>query len=409
MHTETIAFHYRARTPEGRPVSGIVKAINKMAAVESLQGRPLFVSEVEPVGKIRRRVFALRGMIRGSVTRSVFFRSVATLVDAGIPIQRAFAVIAEQTADAGFREAIRGIVYSLESGDSLSIALSARPMEFPPLHVALIRAGESGGMLSQVLNRIADLLERGDSVRKKLIASLSYPGIILVTAISLIAFLFGTIVPNFGHMYSNGNTAMPLSTRVLISVGRLLNEPRFWMIAAFVVGGLLLVPTIVARERTLRSIWDSIRVRIPLVGNIIRSSITARVARTLGSLLNAGVGILSALELTADASGHTEYADAMIFIRNSVEDGESFSQRVEQCEMFDPLVVQLVRVGEESGRLPEMLAKVADHHEREVETAVATLGTVIEPILIGVLGLLVGIIVFSIFAPLYAGLGQVNP
>ena len=306
------------------------------------------------------------------------------------------------------REALRSISSDIESGSELSTAMARRPQEFPRLFVAMIRAGELGGALDDILERIATLLERHSAIYKRVRSAMAYPVIVATAALGLVLFLVGSTVPAFASMFAEMHVTLPWTTRALIATGNALHEPLIWLALALipfaVAGGLRLGRRV---ESTARRI-DGFALVVPIFGAILRKAIIARLSRTLGALLRSGVPLLGALDAAHDVVENAVYARFTEDLGTSLREGSSIAAALEHSTLFDGLFQQLVRVGEETGTLDSMLLRLAEYYELEVETAIAALGSVLEPVLIIGLGALVGFIVSSILIPLYSMIGSIK-
>jgi len=337
-----------------------------------------------------------------------FFRSFATLVRAGVSIVRSLLVTIERTTDPRLLEALRSILADVEHGLPLSDAMSRRPHEFPALYVAMIRAGETGGILDDVLERLALLLEREAALRKKVGTALTYPIIVLTAATSLVIFLIAKIVPMFAQMFDSFHVELPLATQLLLGLSVSLSSPLPWLL-----GGATLALAALSFYRFSLSpagalVIDGMRLRTPVVGPLLHKAITARVARMLATLLRSGIELVSAIDAIVPVTGSASYARAFKRVSADLREGETLARALEESRLFDPLFLALVRAGEETGMLDELLLKLAEYYESDVDAAIATLGAVVEPALIIVLGGIVGFIVFSIFLPLYSLIGSVS-
>jgi len=402
-------FAYTARNNDGRFVSGSLRAENREDALAHLRTRALFVTSMSASDTAQGVVGAIIAAWPVSATaRTAFFRSFATLMSAAVPIRRALDVVIESCRDARLREALRSVSSDIESGSELSAAMSRRPREFHRLHVALIRAGELGGALDEILERLAALLERNLALRKRVRAALAYPVMVACAALGLVLFLVGSTMPAFSAIFAQMHITMPWSTRALIVVGDGLKAPTVWL--ALVVIAL----TIIGLVRAARCVepvaerLDRLALGMPVVGGILGKSAVARFARTLGTLLRVGVPLLGALEATQDVVGSGVYSRFTRELAGALREGVPMTAALERSSLFDGLFLQLVRVGEETGALDGMLLRIADYYEVDVETAIAALGSIVEPILIIGLGALVGVIVASILIPLYSMIGSIK-
>ena len=403
-----LIYQYTARSGDGAFVAGAIRAGDERRALEHLRSRSLFVTSLEEQSSVRAMAIApLRLLPVSASARVAFFRSFATLVSAGVPLRRALGVALEECRDGRFAEALRAVLADIESGTALSTAMSRRPGEFSRLFIAMVRAGEAAGALAEVLQRLADLLERDRVIRKRLTSALVYPAIVTVTAVALVLFLIGNTMPAFESMFVEMHVALPLSTRVLIAFGNALSSGSLWPIAVSAVLASFALPAIVRRTPVLLEAWERFKLAVPVIGNVLRKVTIARFARTLGTLLHSGVSIVESLESAQDVIDTAVYRQGVTGIAEALRRGEPLAPALDR-ELFEPLFCQLVRVGEETGTLDAMLLRLAEYYEVDVETAVATLGSTLEPLLIIVLGAIVGTIVASILIPLYSIIGSIK-
>lgn len=405
----TSAYFYAARTRLGRALRGTLDAESIEHALAHLHGRSLYVTSLEPItsagGMVRSLVF-LKRVDRGSLT--TLFRSLATMIAAGVTLRKALTVAIDTCANERLREALESIASEVESGSSLSLAMERRGHEFPRLFAMMIRAAETAGVLDAALLRVADLLEREGVMRARIYAALTYPAIIAIASIGLVLFLLAKTMPSFAAMFAQLHVPLPRSTALLIGVGDVLGHPANWW------GGLAGIVALACIVRWLRSLpavrerYDLVVQRLPLVGRVVRNINIARFARTLGTMLVSGVNVEAALGATRDVLGNGLYARHVDEISTSIRAGGSVAMVMGERGFFDPLFMQLVRVGEETGSLDQMLLRLAEHHERAVESALSTASDALEPILILLLGAVVGTIVSSILVPLYSIIGSIK-
>ena len=401
------SFRYRARTASGALVRGTLRAADLRSAAAGLWGRALFVTAVEPAPRWVLPIPPLPVRSGGTRSRVAFFRCFATLISAGVPLRRALSVAIDRCDDRGLNAALLDVRGAIDRGDPLSAALALRPHEFSPLVVAMVAAGESGGILDDVLGRIATFLERDHDLRKRILATLAYPLTVLTAALALVAFLIVRVVPMFSTLFASFHVALPPTTAALLALGDLLGRPLGW-IGALALAAL--VPAGIAAARRSprgRRALDRLRFRIPLVGRLVRTAIAARLARMLGTLVHAGVDLNAALSVLSPVAGSALHADALARVAIAIRQGEALAPPLAASGLFDPLLVTLVGVGEETGMLDRLLVTAADYFEADVAATIATLGAVVEPTLIVVLGALVAFIVSSVFIPLYALIGGV--
>ena len=406
-----IGIHYRytARTASGELVRGSMEASSADAVLDSLRTRALFVTSVHREGALAGSVgFSVRFASPSRRALLAFFRSFATLIRAGVPMRRALEVTIERAGDAHVRESLRSILADVEHGASLSAAMERRSRTFAPLYVAMVRAGEAGGVLDDVLDRLASFLERDTDLRKKLRAALAYPTIVSLTALALVVFLMVRIIPMFAQMFDAFHVELPLSTRLVLGAGTVLQRPTAWIALAILVIGACASLYVAARSTRGALALDRARLRLPIVGPLLHKAITARISRMLATLLRSGVEITRAIEVVRPVAGSPAYAAALVRVDAALQAGETLTAPLEAAALFDPLAIALVRVGEEAGLLDDMLLNVATYFESDVEAAISTLAAVVEPALIGALGIVVGFIVFSVFIPLYTLIGSVS-
>ncbi len=402
-------FRYVARTVEGELVRGSMEARDVDTVLASLRTRALFVTTIGRETALRRTIGApIRLGVPDRKSLLAFFRSFSTLIRAGVPMRRALDVAIERTGDAALREALRSVAADIEHGGALSDALGRRPKAFPPLYVAMIRAGEAGGILDDVLERLASFLEREADLRKKVRSALAYPVVVLTAAMSLVLFLIARIVPMFAQMFDAFHVEPPVTTRALLALGVALQQPLTWVVSVGFIALIALSLTAAVRSRRGALLLDRVRLRLPIVGPLISKAITARIARMLATLLRSGIELVTAIDVVRPVAGSAMFAAALERVDIALREGDPLTAPLAASRVFDPLVVALVRVGEETGLVDEMLFKVAAYFETDVEAAIATLSAVIEPALITILGVIVGFIVFSVFIPLYSLIGSVS-
>ena len=401
------AYVYRARTIDGRLVRGEILADAVDAARMGLQERTLLVTALAPkrLWNVDLHVALAGGAAR---ERVAFFRAFATLTQAGVAIGRALNVAIDRSTNPGLNAALREILGDVERGEALSAAFGKRPRQFSPLIVAMVAAGESGGILDDILERIATFLERDAALRKTLVAALAYPATVLTASIALLTFLIVRVVPMFTDLFTAFHADLPLSTRVLMSIGTACSNPFVWVAGLLATTGGVAAFAAARRTPGGRRFFERCRFRIPIVGALVRKTIVARTARMLGTLVHAGVELSVALDVITPACGSIVYQEALERVALALREGDALTPPLTRSGLFDALFLTLTGVGEETGMLDAMLAKAATAFEDDIAAAVATLGAVIEPALIVVLGVIVGLIVYSVFIPLYSLVGAAS-
>jgi type IV pilus assembly protein PilC len=340
--------------------------------------------------------------------RMTFVRSLATLVRAGVPLRRALEIVTAGCRDSRLREALQSVASDIDSGVALSAAFEKRPSEFSVLFIAMIRAGELAGAVDDVLDRVATFMEYENAARKRLQSALAYPAVVTLAAIGLVLFLVSNTVPAFSQLFAQMHVDLPFTTRVLLAVGAALQSPLSYLALPAAAAGIAFGWSGARRSSVALAVIDRAVLMVPVFGAIVRMSLLARFARTLGTLLRSGVPLLSALHASREVVTNASYALRITKIADDLAQGATISDAFGAAHMYDNLVLALVRVGEETGALDDMLIRVAEYYEVDVETTISSLAGILEPIIIVVLGAIVGTIVGSILIPLYSMIGSIK-
>jgi type IV pilus assembly protein PilC len=405
-----VHFYYTARAVDGRPVRGSIDADSRDLAVGHLRSRSLFITTLETATTVRGLWTSL-GLAarRNTGARSTFFRSFATLIGAGISVRRAVETLIAQCGDGTFSEALRSIGADVENGTALSHAMERHPREFRRIAVALVRAGEIAGSLDDALRTVADLEEADRALRKRIAAALAYPCVVTVAAIGLVLFLVANTMPAFATMFAQLHVTLPLTTRLLIVAGQQLQRPWVWAAMALLLGGVFVLARSYRRSEASWAVAvDRALLSVPIIGQILAKATITRFAKTLGSMLGAGVDVIAALEASADVVDSLVYRKGLRGFVDALRRGDTVLSALEASALFDATFLQLVRAGEEGGALDTMLVRLARHYELDVEIALATFTSILEPVLICILGAAVGTIVASIIIPLYSMIGSIK-
>lgn len=402
-------FHYRARTASGDSVNGTLRAWSRLECLKRLHERDLFVISMESAATLRGAfVFALAHRRSRRASCIGFLRSVSVLISAGTPLLRALEVSAELCQDRQFAETVRTLVVDINGGASLSEAMMHRPLEFSETIVAMVRAGEVGGILDEVLQRGATILEQTQALRRRVFATLTYPAFVLAAATALVAFLLAVTVPAFGGILAELHGSVPFMTRILLALSYGLRDPRFWAVSAAGATAFSLVCVAVGRDARARLWLDRRSLEVPVVGAIRREANVAAFSRTVGTLLQCGVNISEAIESSVGVLSSEAYRHAARRAKELVMSGLPLSQALRDLRLFDGLCLELTNVGEESGTLDTTLRRAADYLEENVRLSLRSLTAVVEPALILVLGGIVGGTVASVLVPLYAAVGNMH-
>jgi type IV pilus assembly protein PilC len=330
----------------------------------------------------------------------IFTRQLATLIDSGLPLLRGLNVLSKQERDPVLKSTINKLADSVQGGSTFSEGLAQFPLIFNDLYVNMVKAGEIGGVLELVLTRLAEFQEKASKIKNKVAAAMVYPLIVMTMAIAIMGFLLVFIVPKFEAIFHDmlGDRPLPMITTFVITVSRFVQG--HWMVIIAVIVASIAAYKFINRTPRGKAKIDAVKLRMPLFGDIIRKTAISRFSRTLGTLVTSGVPILQALNITRETSGNMVIARAIAQVHEAVKEGESIVQPLEASAAFPPMVVSMVDVGEETGQLPEMLLKIADVYDDEVDNSVAAMTAALEPIMIVFLALVVGTIVIALFLPL---------
>jgi type IV pilus assembly protein PilC len=411
-------YNYVAKDALGKVITGTSEAENEQILVRRLREKGYWVQKVNAARSAARPQGQARAASSGGILASfgrvsgrdlaIFCRQFATMIDAGVSLVRCLAVLEEQTGSARLRQIIREIQGAVESGETLSRSLSRWPRVFSNLFVGLVRAGEVGGVLDETLNRLATFMEENERLRRKVKSAMTYPVLVIIFATSVVIGLVTFILPRFIEVFNDLGISdtLPAPTRILVQVSNFLTTKWYMLIVAILL--LLIVVTQYQRTRIGRRHMDWLKLKVPIFGKLNHKICIARFSRTLSTLLTSGVPILQALETVAGAVDNEIMSDAILAARAAIREGEQIGDPLQRSGMFPPMVVQMVAIGEETGSLDAMLSKIADFYESEVDATLASLTAALEPILIVILGVIVGFIVISMFLPLVHAISELQ-
>ena len=402
-------YQWRAVSALGGETKGTLEAASESAVIAKLRAQGLMPLSVAPVSTTGlNREISIPGFEKRVATKdlAVFAKQFAGLIHAGLPLMRALAIIADQTENAKLAKALVAVQVDIESGRSFSAALAEHPAVFPPLLVSLVSVGETGGFLAESLDAIARSYRADVDLQQKIKSAMVYPIIVLVIAIVGVIAMIAFVVPVFESMFASMGGELPLPTQVLV----VLSRNMAWIIPVLIV---LTVAGAIGYQRVkntdrFRGVVDPFLLKMPVFGSLVTKIAVARFARNLSMMLKAGVPLMQALELVGKAANNKAVEDALQSVRESVRLGRSFSAPLEKAGVFPPLVAQMVSVGEESGSLPDMLESIADFYETEVNAASEQLTSMIEPIMMTVLGLLIGGMVVALYMPMFTMYDQLG-
>lgn len=392
-------FRYVVKDKDGKTVSGVSEAVSTSALIEGLRKRDLIIITVEEEkDKDKGKEVSGSGQKVKMDDLVIFSRQLATMVDAGIPLVGALDALQDQMENKGFKAVIRQIRDNVEGGLSLSEALSRQPNIFSPFFINMVRAGESSGNLDDILDRVAVYMEKTIALIRKVKSSLIYPAVVIFMAIAITTFLLVKVVPTFEGIFTTLGAKLPLPTQILINISNMLRHSLLFFIIGVVIFIIVLM-RIIKTERG-RLVFDTLLLKVPVLGPLMRKVAIARFTRTLSTLERSGVSILTALEIVGKTSGNKVVEAAVLKTKSSIKEGESIAQPLAASKVFPSMVTRMISVGEQTGKLEEMLSKVADFYESEIDAAVSGLTSLIEPLIIAFLGIVVGGIVVSMFLPI---------
>jgi type IV pilus assembly protein PilC len=387
---------YKARTVGGESQSGEINAPNQAEVVGQLRRRRLVVVSVREKPKEVNLSFGRKVKTKDLV---LFTRQFATMINAGLPLVQSLDILATQQPNKRVAEKVRAVLSDVESGSTLADAMGRHKDFFSEIYVNMVAAGETGGILDVILLRLAEYLEAAAKLKRKVQGAMFYPVTVLAFSGLAIAALLIFVIPTFAGFFESSNVPLPLPTRIVMGISDFLLA--FWWAVAAALAGLGWIFRAYRRTPNGRLTTDRLMLRIPIFGDVLRKASIARFSRTLGTLVQSGVPILDGLEITARTSGNRVVEDAIMKSRASIAGGETISEPLKRSNVFPPMVVQMINVGEQTGGLDDMLDKIADFYDDEVEASVGALTSIIEPVMIVFLGAIVGGMVVAMYLPIF--------
>ena len=389
-------FVYSARAISGELTSGEIELPTRDEVVGYLRKQRLVPVNVRAKPKELSFSFGSGVNMREVV---IFTRQFATMITSGLPLVQSLSILAEQTENERFKVVISAVLNDIQAGQTLADAMRRHPKIFTDLYVNMIAAGEAGGILDTILLRLATFLEKNDALIRKIKGAMTYPAVMLFVVIGATTILLWKVVPVFAGIFMDAGMALPTPTRVVLGISEFLQSYIVYCFAAIVAG----VFALRAYYKTIpgQLVIDKIMLRMPVLGPLIRKSAVSRFTRTLGTLVSSGVSILDGLEITARTAGNRVVHDAVMASRASIAGGATISDPLKASGVFPPMVVQMINVGEQTGGLDEMLSKIADFYDDEVDAAVTALTSILEPIMIVVMGVVIGGMVIAMYLPMF--------
>lgn len=406
-------YQYEAMDNSGLEVKDTIEAPSEVDAQTMIREKGFFVTKIQEKGRKKKgkgAASAQKRKPRGKKKQAfsiggvrpkqlcTFTRQLSTLQDAGLPILRSLRILEGQSKPGPLKNSLMNVIEDIESGNTLSEAMAKQPKAFDNLYVNMVKAGEAGGALEVILRRLAEFKEKAQSLKRKVQGAMIYPIAVVTVATAIVGFIMYYIIPKFKKIFADFGVTLPAITVALITVSNAV--VNYFYLGPAIPIALIVMFKLIRKNKTGAFIVDKISLKIPIMGGIIEKSTTARICRTLGTLISSGVPILEALIIARDTAGNAVFARAFDNIYAAIREGESMAVPLKEARIVDDMVVNMVDVGEETGALDNMLYKVADVYDEEVEVLVDALINLLEPLMVVILGLIVGFIVIALFMPL---------
>lgn len=388
-------FTYTARAINGELKQATIEAPNRDEVIKQLKQQRLNVVKIDE-GSAQKKKSLGRIKMRDIV---IFTRQFSTMINSGLPLVQALDILAQQSENPALKDVTRQVVFDVESGNTVADALRKHPKAFSELYVNMVAAGEAGGILDTILMRLAVFMEKNDALIRKVKGAMIYPGVIMSVAAIAITVLLVFVIPTFESMFASANIPLPLPTRIVIAASRALKS--YWWAILLAIGVTAFLIRNYYQTPNGKLAIDKLLLKAPVLGDVLRKSAVSRFTRTLGTLISSGVSILDGLEITAKTSGNRVIQDAIMESRASIAGGETIAAPLKKSQVFPPMVISMIAVGEQTGGLDEMLTKIADFYDEEVDAAVSGLLALMEPVMIVFLGVVVGGMVIAMYLPIF--------
>ena len=387
-------FTYTARAFNGDLRTATIDAPSRDDVIAQLRKQRLSVVKIDQdaSSKVKGGSIKTRDVV-------IFTRQFSTMINSGLPLVQALTILSDQTDNKALAAVTRKVVFDVESGNTVADALSKHPKAFTNLYVNMVAAGEAGGILDTILMRLATFLEKNDALVRKVKGAMIYPAVIMSVAAIAIIVLLLFVIPVFESMFASVGQALPLPTRIVIAASKFLNAYWYMLGGGIIAAGFLFKRYYASSSGKL--VIDRLALKMPVLGDVLRKSAVSRFTRTLGTLISSGVSILEGLEITAKTAGNRVIQDAIMASRASIAGGDTIAQPLQKSKVFPPMVISMIAVGEQTGGLDEMLSKIADFYDEEVDSAVSNLLSLLEPVMIVFLGVVVGGMVVAMYLPIF--------
>ncbi len=389
------SFQYTARDAKGDLKTGSLEAANRDDVMTQLRRQRMNVVKVVEQAKAKQKT-------GGAITMRdivIFTRQFSTMINSGLPLVQALDILSKQSESPALAAVTRQVVFDVESGHTVADALAKHPKAFSDLYVNMVAAGEAGGILDTILMRLATFMEKNDALVRKVKGAMIYPGVIMSVAGGAILILLLFVIPVFQSMFESVGLTLPLPTRIVVGMSKFLTG--YWYMVGGAIGGLFYGIKSWYKTPDGKLRLDRLMLQLPILGDVLRKSAVSRFTRTLGTLISSGVSILDGLEITAKTAGNRVISDAIMASRASIAGGDTISAPLARSNVFPPMVISMIAVGEQTGGLDEMLSKIADFYDEEVDTAVSNLLSLLEPVMIVFLGVVVGGMVVAMYLPIF--------
>ncbi len=391
-------FIWKGRSPNGEILAGEYESDTKEELINHLRKRKIIITSVKQKSRDLNISIPMLEKV-GVKDLGVFTRQFSTMINAGLPMVQCLDILSKQTEKEHFKKTIADVMSSVEGGSTLAESLGKHPKTFSTLYVNMVEAGEAGGILDIILTRLAVYLEKADALQRKVKSAMTYPTIVCIVAVGACTFMLMFIIPTFAKMFSDFGGELPLPTKIVMGLSDFLRG--YWY---FLAGGIVAIAVAINRYYATKGgkrVIDGGLLKIPVLGLVLRKGAVARFTRTLGTLISSGVPILNGLEITARTAGNSVIEDAVMATRESISQGNTIAEPLKASGVFPPMVTQMISVGEQTGALDEMLDKIANFYDDEVDSAVDNLTAIIEPVMIVVMGAMVGGMLVAMYLPMF--------
>jgi type IV pilus assembly protein PilC len=398
------SYEWKGRDRDGNPQTGVLIGDSKDAVIAALRRQQIVVTTVKEKGK----EIALPKFGGGIKSKdiAVFTRQFSVMIDAGLPLVQCLDILGQQQDNKAFQKVILQVRQDVEAGSSLAEAMRKHPQAFDDLYVNMVAAGEAGGILDTILQRLASYIEKNVKLKSQVRSALVYPVAVITIAIIVVYIILWKVIPVFATLFEGLGTQLPFLTQVIVNVSRFIGN--FWWLIILVVIGIIFALRQYYQTDAGRYQIDKFLLRLPVIGALLRKIAVARFCRTLATLLSSGVAILESLDITARTAGNAVLEESILQVRKDVEEGKTLAEPLVRTEQFPPMVCQMIGVGEQTGAMDTMLSKIADFYEDEVDAAIEGMMALLEPVMIAFLGVVIGIIVVAMYLPMFSLISQIG-